>query len=213
MTPKKKIIVDRCPNVILLLHGFNSAPGKKSIQIELFLDENKLKRDYKLITPKLNEEPRIAISQINKLIISNKNKKVHLIGTSLGGFYAIFFKAKFKKDFLTIHTINPSWRPSESLKTYKNKELKNLKTREKWTFKKKYLEQFTMFESFIEKNICIPPHNEYYIHISKHDELLNFDKMFDFLEINKIPFQKTEYETDHRFDKIKDVMKILTKNK
>ena len=37
--------------------------------------------------------------------------------------------------------------------------------------------------------------------------------MFDFLEINKIPFQKTEYETDHRFDKIKDVMKILTKNK
>jgi predicted esterase YcpF (UPF0227 family) len=213
MTPRPTFIIKKCPNVIILLHGFNSAPGKKSKQIQEFLKENNLKHEYELIIPKMSGEPRSAIREINKIIRSNKGIKVHLIGTSLGGFYANYFRAKFKEDFLIVHAINPSWNPSESLRLYKNKELKNLKTKEKWTFKNKYIEQLIEFEGFIKKYISIPPHKDYYIHISKHDELLNFNKMFDFLEINKIPFQKTEYETDHRFDKIKDVMKILTKNK
>ena len=33
------------------------------------------------------------------------------------------------------------------------------------------------------------------------------------MEINKLPFKKTEYETDHRFDKIKELMKIITDKK
>ena len=209
MTPRPSFIIKKCPNVILLIHGFNSAPGKKSKQIQEFLKENNLKHEYELIVPNLSGEPRSAIREINRIIRSNKGLKVHLIGTSLGGFYANYFRAKFKEDFLTVHAINPSWNPSDSLKLYKNKELINLKTQEKWTFKSKYLEQLIVFDGFIKKNISIPPHKDYYIHISKHDELLNFDKMFDFMEINKVPFQKTEYETDHRFDKIKEVMKFV----
>ena len=213
MTPRPTFIIKKCPNVIILLHGFNSAPGKKSKQIQEFLKENNLKHEYELIIPKMSGEPRSAIREINKIIRSNKGIKVHLIGTSLGGFYANYFRAKFKEDFLIVHAINPSWNPSESLRLYKNKELKNLKTKEKWTFKNKYIEQLIEFEGFIKKYISIPPHKDYYIHISKHDELLNFDKMFDFMEINKLPFQKTEYETDHRFDKIKELMKIITDKK
>ena len=213
MTPRPTFIIKKCPNVIILLHGFNSAPGKKSKQIQEFLKENNLKHEYELIIPKMSGEPRSAIREINKIIRSNKGIKVHLIGTSLGGFYANYFRAKFKEDFLIVHAINPSWNPSESLRLYKNKELKNLKTKEKWTFKNKYIEQLIEFEGFIKKYISIPPHKDYYIHISKHDELLNFDKMFDFMEINKVPFQKTEYETDHRFDKINEVMKIITDQK
>ena len=209
MTPRPSFIIKKCPNVILLIHGFNSAPGKKSKQIQEFLKENNLKHEYELIVPNLSGEPRSAIREINRIIRSNKGLKVHLIGTSLGGFYANYFRAKFKEDFLSVHAINPSWNPSDSLKLYKNKELINLKTQEKWTFKSKYLEQLIVFDGFIKKNISIPPHKDYYIHISKHDELLNFDKMFDFMEINKVPFQKTEYETDHRFDKIKEVMKFV----
>jgi predicted esterase YcpF (UPF0227 family) len=213
MTPRPTFIIKKCPNVIILLHGFNSAPGKKSKQIQEFLKENNLKHEYELIIPKMSGEPRSAIREINKIIRSNKGIKVHLIGTSLGGFYANYFRAKFKEDFLIVHAINPSWNPSESLRLYKNKELKNLKTKEKWIFKNKYIEQLIEFEGFIKKYISIPPHKDYYIHISKHDELLNFEKMFNFMEINKVPFQKTEYETDHRFDKIKEVMKIVTRHK
>ena len=213
MTPRPTFIIKKCPNVIILLHGFNSAPGKKSKQIQEFLKENNLKHEYELIIPKMSGEPRSAIREINKIIRSNKGIKVHLIGTSLGGFYANYFRAKFKEDFLIVHAINPSWNPSESLRLYKNKELKNLKTKEKWTFKNKYIEQLIEFEGFIKKYISIPPHKDYYIHISKHDELLNFEKMYNFMEINKVPFQKTEYETDHLFDKIKEVMKIVTRHK
>ena len=213
MTPRPTFIIKKCPNVIILLHGFNSAPGKKSKQIQEFLKENNLKHEYELIIPKMSGEPRSAIREINKIIRSNKGIKVHLIGTSLGGFYANYFRAKFKEDFLIVHAINSSWNPSESLRLYKNKELKNLKTKEKWTFKNKYIEQLIEFEGFIKKYISIPPHKDYYIHISKHDELLNFEKMYNFMEINKVPFQKTEYETNHRFDKIKEVMKIVTRHK
>ena len=138
MTPRPTFIIKKCPNVIILLHGFNSAPGKKSKQIQEFLKENNLKHEYELIIPKMSGEPRSAIREINKIIRSNKGIKVHLIGTSLGGFYANYFRAKFKEDFLIVHAINPSWNPSESLRLYKNKELKNLKTKEKWTFKNKY---------------------------------------------------------------------------
>lgn len=213
MTPRPTLIIKKYPNVIILLHGFNSAPGKKTKQIQEFLQKNNLKQEYKIIAPKLSEEPRIAIREINRIIRSNRSIKVYLIGTSFGGFYANYFRAKFKENFLTVHAINPSWNPSDSLKLYKNKELKNLKTQEKWTFKSKYLEQCKEFESFIKKNMSIPPHRDYFIHISENDELLNFDKMFDFMEINNVPFQKNIYKTDHRFDKIQEVMKFVINQK
>ncbi len=40
-------------NRIILLHGFNSGPGKKEEEIKSYLEEHLLEADYELIAPQL----------------------------------------------------------------------------------------------------------------------------------------------------------------
>ena len=195
--------------VIILLHGFNSAPGRKYEQIKSYLTDYNLNDEYELIAPKLDVNPKSAIQEINNLIITNKDKTVFLIGTSLGGFYANYFRAKFQGNFLYVHSINPSWTPSKSLRKYKNQELSNFKTHEVYLFKDSYLTQLEKFENFITSHLESPSKEHYSIHLSQSDEVLKFEIMLEFLNKKQIKFQKKEYESDHRFDKIKKVMKLL----
>ena len=211
MAPRLPYSIKSYPNVIILLHGFNSGPGTKAKEIEEFLSERNLKEEYQLIAPKIDFIPKRARRDINKLIRQNRRRKVHLIGTSLGGFYANYFRAKFSEDFLAVHAINPSWEPSKSLAGNKDKVLENFKTKEKWVFKEEYLSQLEELESFVKINLNRPSLRNYYIHLSKSDEILEFDAMLDFLEKQKIEYIKKEYDSDHRFINIKEVMEHVIK--
>ena len=211
MAPRLPYSIKSYPNVIILLHGFNSGPGNKAKEIEEFLSERNLKEEYQLIAPKIDFIPKRARRDINKLIRQNRRKKVHLIGTSLGGFYANYFRAKFSEDFLAVHAINPSWEPSKSLAGNKDKVLENFKTKEKWVFKEEYLLQLEELESFVKMNLNSPSLRNYYIHLSKSDELLEFGAMLDFLEKQNIEYIKMEYDSDHRFRNIKEVMEHVIK--
>ena len=100
MTPRPTFIIKKCPNVIILLHGFNSAPGKKSKQIQEFLKENNLKHEYELIIPKMSGEPRSAIREINKIIRSNKRYKGAFNWDLIGWvFMQIISEQSLKKTF------------------------------------------------------------------------------------------------------------------
>ena len=44
MAPRLAYSIKSYPNVIILLHGFNSGPGNKAKEIEEFLSEKNLKR-------------------------------------------------------------------------------------------------------------------------------------------------------------------------
>ncbi|MBT7087875.1 hypothetical protein HN928_02810 [bacterium] len=211
MAPRPPLTIIKCPNVILLLHGFNSSRGNKAEEIKEFLFENNLEKEYELIAPQLDYEPRRAIREINKIIRTNKHRKVYLIGTSLGGFYANYFRAKFSDKFLYVHSINPSWKPSQSLYPYKNQVLQNFKTEERWEFKESYISQFEEFENFIKSKLYSPLEKNYCIHLSKSDDVLKFDDMLHFLQKQKIAFIKKEYDSDHRFRKIKKVMELVIK--
>ena len=87
MTPRPTFIIKKCPNVIILLHGFNSAPGKKSKQIQEFLKENNLKNEYELIAPKLSGEPRSAIGEINRIIKEKTNEQLNQLSNILFFFF------------------------------------------------------------------------------------------------------------------------------
>tara|TARA_B110000503_G_C7153995_1_gene416444 strand:- start:2524 stop:3135 length:612 start_codon:yes stop_codon:yes gene_type:complete len=197
------------PHVIILLHGFNSLPGAKAKQIAEFIAENHLGHKFELIAPKLDPDPRKAVKEVNKLIRTHKNRKVHLIGTSLGGFYACYFRAKFKEEFLTIHAINPSWTPSKSLTPYANQVLENFKSKELWKFKETYLLRLEEYERYIQENLKTQACKSLYLHISNSDEILKFDKMLNYLDKHKINYIKNIYDTDHRFRNIKEVMKLI----
>ena len=183
MSPRLPYSIKFYDNIIILLHGFNSGPGKKAEEIRAFLKEKNLEDDYQLIAPQLNIQPRRVIREINKIIRQkNKGTNIYLIGTSLGGCYANYFRAKFKESFLEVHAINPSWRPSRTLKKYVDKKLENFKTKEIWKFEEAYQIQLEEIQYFIDTNLDNTLENKYFMHLSKSDELLKFDEMLDFYE-------------------------------
>jgi predicted esterase YcpF (UPF0227 family) len=213
MSPKPSYPIRLYHNTIILLHGFNSAPGQKAEEITAFLKEHHLLDDYQLIAPQLSYEPQKAIRAINQLIRQHKSGKVYVIGTSLGGFYANYFRAKFRDDEnVIVHAINPSWNPSSTMLRALNQELENYKTKEKWVFTSDYLAQLEDFETFIANHLKQYQGNNYSVHLANSDELLVFDEMFDYLKEHQVPKQLYHYDTDHRFGEIRKVMgRVLIK--
>src|SRR4051812_38422900 len=96
---------------MIYLHGFNSAGSSSTAQ--------KLKKILPdIITPTINYySPDSANSQIKTLIESLfiEDKDIVLIGTSLGGFWALYFAQQYK---LRCIVNNPSIKPWKTLERY-----------------------------------------------------------------------------------------------
>ena len=87
---------------IIYLHGFNSsAESKKSKILDSYLEKEKL---INLESPNLNNSPKKAISQIEK-IIKESSSRVCLVGSSLGGLYATFVADKHNLKSVTINPV------------------------------------------------------------------------------------------------------------
>lgn len=193
-------------NRIILLHGFNSGPGQKAEEINAYLKEYHLDADYELIAPQLSHEPKEAIDEINRLIEEHRTGTIFVVGTSLGGFYTNYFRAKFRDERVVAHAINPSWRPTQTLLPAKDTVQENFKTGEKWIFTSVYMDQLEEFEHFVLTNLKNYKGNRYAIHLATEDELLNFDELRLYMEENEVNPDLYFYETDHRFGNIKEVM-------
>jgi len=196
-------------NRIILLHGFNSGPGQKAEEINAYLKEYHLDADYELIAPQLSHEPKEAIDEINRLIEEHQTGSIFVVGTSLGGFYTNYFRAKFRDERVVAHAINPSWRPTQTLLPAKDTVQENFKTGEKWIFTSVYMDQLEEFEHFVLTNLKNYKGNRYAIHLATEDELLNFDELRLYMEENEVNPDLYFYETDHRFGNIKEVMAIM----
>ena len=196
-------------NRIILLHGFNSGPGQKAEEINAYLKEYHLDADYELIAPQLSHEPKEAIDEINRLIEEHQAGSIFVVGTSLGGFYTNYFRAKFRDERVVAHAINPSWRPTQTLLPAKDTVQENFKTGEKWIFTSEYMDQLEEFEHFVLTNLKNYKGNRYAIHLATEDELLNFDELQLYMGENEVNPDLYFYETDHRFGNIKEVMERM----
>ncbi|XPV69763.1 MAG: YqiA/YcfP family alpha/beta fold hydrolase [Halarcobacter sp.] len=94
--------------MILYIHGFGSSGngGKATLFREYFEDE--------VIAPSLSYVPNLAIDTLEQIIemLQAKNEKVALVGSSLGGYYAIYLANKYD---LKAVLINPSIYPYKTL--------------------------------------------------------------------------------------------------
>lgn len=196
---------------ILLLHGFNSAPGNKAEAINLYLQKHGLQDSYQLFAPELRVEPAQAISDLENFVAEHLNTELILIGTSLGGFYVNYLRAKFTTSNVVVHAINPSWKPSETLKENVNKELENHKTGVRWTFEERFLNQLQDLERFVVKELKNYKGNQYHVHLATQDELLNFDELLNYLNINAVEHQLFHYETNHRFETMEEMLERVFK--
>ena len=87
---------------IIYLHGFNSSSeSKKSKILDSYLEKQQL---INFECPNLNNSPKKAISQIEK-IIRESSSRVCLVGSSLGGLYATFVADKYNLKSVTINPV------------------------------------------------------------------------------------------------------------
>jgi predicted esterase YcpF (UPF0227 family) len=95
--------------MILYIHGFGgSGKGFKAAQFRKYYED----KGIAYLAPSLSYVPTLALSTLEDIIKNCKDKDIKLIGSSLGGFYAIYLANKFN---LKAVLINPSTKPNATL--------------------------------------------------------------------------------------------------
>ncbi len=94
--------------MVLYIHGFaSSGEGAKARMFR----EHYRKSGVKFFAPSLSFIPELAVRTIEEVV---RNCEIDgIIGSSLGGYYAVFLAKKYNKKAVLI---NPSTRPQETLK-------------------------------------------------------------------------------------------------
>lgn len=99
------------PNTPLLLyiHGFNSSPrSEKATEVRQFIAARRLAVDYEV--PALPDYPDECYRQLASLLQSLAGRRIALVGSSMGGFFATVLAGQFG---LKAALVNPAIRPSE----------------------------------------------------------------------------------------------------
>lgn len=178
-------------NTIISLHGFASdGNGNKPNTLREAFPE------YEIISPTLSIEPNIALQEVVKLINENSNNKIYLVGSSLGGFYALFLSHIFN---ISCFLVNPSLKPWITLKS-KIGMNKRFNTDEEFNFTEEYLSQLESMSSRIDYENILSQHLNFFLAID--------DETLDHLNIeNEFRTARTikYYQgVGHRFTKFKE---------
>ena len=122
---------------IIYLHGFQSNSNSiKGQQLKQYCAQHRPNDVVHL--PDLNKPPKHVLRDISKLIESLPLDHVALVGSSLGGFYATYFVAKYACPAVLI---NPAMQPWQLFKDLFGIEQIPLKVTESWTLDTDQLQQ------------------------------------------------------------------------
>ena len=170
---------DRNRKKILYIHGFMS--GANSYNVMRLI--NSFGHIYEILSPELNGDPRYSISLINSIIANEK--PVLIIGSSLGGFYALMCES----NDIPIILVNPCVDPYTHMQRYLDKELTYHSKRDdgntKYTLTLPVLERFKEYDVAQKTKSKIDNIN---VLLSSKDEVLG-DSHYQF-------FKKIKEETN-----------------
>jgi len=171
----------------IYIHGFGSSGqgGKASLFREYYASINK-----PFIAPSLSYIPSLAISTLEELITSYQNVK--LIGSSLGGYYAIYLAQKYQ---LKATLINPAIASASTLQKAIDKQgrAKNYYDDSSFTWQESYIEMLKTLE------VKTPTQENIFLFLQKGDDVLDYKEA-----LNKFPKAKTILEENgtHSFERI-----------
>ena len=172
--------------MILYIHGFASSANSKKVTILK-------KRLDDVIAFNLSPEPKIAIEQLETFIKKYQNQsQITLIGSSLGGFYAMYLSKKYN---LKTILINPAIKPWNTLLQYEN-----YSTNEVFNFKTEFLKQLYSYQidNLGNSNILLL--------LQTGDVTLDYRDALEFLpNVRSI----TETGGSHQFDKFEIYLDII----
>ena len=150
-------------NTILYFHGFKSSSDSgKAQEFKKFI-ENKTSQT-KIIIPDLKDDFKEAHKQIEGLIDKNSPNILYM-GSSLGGYYALYFAQLYKTKSVLI---NPAIPPLKDFEIHLGKN-ENYATGNKFTISK---DDISYIRSLHHKKILEPKNN--LILLESGDEVLNY---------------------------------------
>jgi uncharacterized protein len=149
---------------IVYAHGFiSSSHSRKALTLKRHIEENRIAVEY--ICPDLNFDPEIAMMQLDARCRDFPVDDLTVIGSSLGGFYALVLAERFGCRAVLL---NPSIRPYETLARHLGPQV-NLYTKEKFTFTQKHID--VLHAMAVEQ----PTQRERYLLIAETgDEVLDY---------------------------------------
>lgn len=151
--------------MIIYIHGFASSGfGSKPQKFKEYFEDE-------IITISLPTIPNLAIDTLEQIIEAflNKEEDVHLVGSSLGGFYALFLANKYD---LKAVLINPAVNPWGTLDRYEGVDLvTNFYDNSRFEFTNGHIKSLKNYEVDYIKN----PQN-FITLLQEDDEVLDFSE-------------------------------------
>lgn len=149
---------------LVYLHGFNSSPASHKAQL-LARRLGESGRAGEFSCPALPDRPARAIALLEDALRGAEPKRVTLVGSSLGGYYATYLAERF--DVRAV-LVNPAVKPYEGLRAYLGPQ-RNLYTGEAYELTEKHLEELRALEA--ER---LTRMDRYYLMVTTGDEVLDY---------------------------------------
>lgn len=169
--------------MILYIHGFGGhGLGVKASQLRKYCEQNEIS----FLAPSLSYIPDLAITSLEE-IVQNINKEITLVGSSLGGFYALYLAKRYG---LKAVLINPSIEPYVTLQKTKG-HFPHYYDGSHFEWSETHLESLKKYETQGEIDAKVM------LLLQKGDELLDYTKA-----LMKLPnaVQIVEEGGSHSFD-------------
>lgn len=147
--------------MIIYIHGFGgSGAGVKARAAKKMFGE------ADLLAPSLSYVPDLAVATLSELIelLQRQGEPVSLIGSSLGGYYAIYLAEKYN---LKAVLINPSVHPYQTLEKSIGRAL-NFFDLSRFEWNERHIQTLRHYE------VDAPDPSRYLLLLQKGDELLDY---------------------------------------
>ena len=177
---------------IIYIHGFRSSgdSGKASLMREAF-------PQVKVLSPTLSPQPVEAIGQLERLLAGLPGRTL-LVGTSLGGFYALYLSCRHGH---ACCAINPAWKADTSLARKVGVHTR-YDSEEAYEFRGEYLGELTEMRDFILKGRQDP--GLINIFLSNDDEELSFEGLETL--IPECRLLRRFDDSGHRFSRFPEIL-------
>jgi predicted esterase YcpF (UPF0227 family) len=199
--------------VVVYLHGFNSGPGDKAELLKQRLPE------FTVISPTLSYDPDVALdSQIIPLIESLDDRDIHIVGTSLGGFYASYLATVFNHlDYIQYYLINPCMKPTVTFADKVGKVFQNYKTDTEYQITPRMYNVLINQELEVVHDFVYTLSNPKYLpnfqwYIGRNDTEIDHKPLLDTLYSFKQPVKIRFSDQDHRHQNIDEVILDIRRN-
>ncbi len=189
-----KINKTKSKSTLIYLHGFNSTPeSKKAQQLKGFLEN--AGHDCIYLIPSLSFSPRQVDIQVSAIIEKQLTLgPVSLLGSSLGGYYAIYFAEKYG---LYAALINPAVKPYVLLDDFLGENV-NFYSGERYTLTKAHMDEL------IALDIRLLSHPErLFLLVQTEDQTLNYSEALEKLTESTV---WVEEGGNHEFDGFEKVI-------